>query len=257
MALDRPKNAPPRSDLESQHTPEAVRERLKAGPNHSYLHDFIYGAIDGTVTTFAVVAGVMGAELSAGIIIVLGLANLLGDGFSMAVSNFLGTRAEAALINRTRRSEELHIKQFPEGEREEIRQIFAAKGFQGDELEHVVQVITADDRRWIDTMLSEEHGLPRHLPSAGRAGLSTFAAFVLVGLVPLAAFIINLAWPGLIPSPFIASIGLTGAAFFCVGAIKARFVQERWWLAGLETLVMGGLAAALAYWVGAMLRGFV
>lgn len=257
MAAHRPKDAPLQSDLESSHTPEAVRKRLEAGPRHSYLHDFIYGAIDGTVTTFAIVAGVMGAELGAGVIIVLGLANLLGDGFSMAVSSFLGTRAEAALINRTRRAEEMHIKRFPEGEREEIRQIFAAKGFHDDELEHVVQVITADDRRWIDTMLREEHDLPRHLPSARRAGLSTFAAFVLVGIVPLAAFIVNLAWPGFVPYPFAASIGLTVTAFFCIGAVKARFVQERWWLAGLETLVMGGLAAALAYWVGAMLRGLV
>ena len=87
--------------IRAEHTSAAIRERLHLGPDHSYLRDFIYGAVDGIVTTFAVVAGVAGAQLSAGIVIVLGVANLLGDGFSMAVSNYLGTRADEQLRSRT------------------------------------------------------------------------------------------------------------------------------------------------------------
>jgi hypothetical protein len=79
--------------LRTGHTPEAIRARLAAEREHSYLRDFIYGGIDGSVTTFAVVSGVAGADLAASIVIILGLANLIGDGFSMAASNFLGTRA--------------------------------------------------------------------------------------------------------------------------------------------------------------------
>ena len=85
------------SQSEADHSPAAIRRRLQAGPGHSYLRDFVFGAVDGTVTTFAVVSGAAGAGLPAGVVIVLGMANLLGDGFSMAVGNFLGTRADQQL----------------------------------------------------------------------------------------------------------------------------------------------------------------
>src|SRR5688500_20164740 len=80
--------------MEHEHSPEAIRRRLESGPTHNYLRDWIYGGIDGAVTTLAVVTGVAGAQLSPWIILVLGFANLLADGFSMAASNYLGTKAE-------------------------------------------------------------------------------------------------------------------------------------------------------------------
>jgi vacuolar iron transporter family protein len=242
-------------ELKESHTPSAIRERLLAGPEHSYLRDFIYGAIDGTVTTFAVVAGVSGAELAPSIIIILGLANVFADGFSMAVSNFLASRAELQVRKKARREEESHIRTVPEGEREEIRQIFASKGFTGDDLEKAVRVITSDMDRWVDTMLKEELGMPLEMPSPIKAALATFVAFVVVGLMPLWTFFVDLLLPGTIANPFLVSSVLTAVTFFTVGALKGKYVEEPWYLSGLETLAVGGCAAFLAFVIGMLLKG--
>ena len=242
--------------LEAEHTPQAIRRRLAAGPSHSYLRDGVYGAIDGTITTFAVVAGVMGAGLSSGVILILGVANLLADGFSMAVSNYLGTRAEDERRQKLRRAEHEHIRRHPHGEREEIRQIFAAKGFTGEDLERAVETITADVERWVDTMLTDEHGVPLIGPNPFRAAWTTFWAFVIIGAIPLLAFVYRLFHSGLgIERAFTLSSIMTGGAFFAVGALKSRFVDQSWWRGGLVTLGVGGLAAVIAYVVGGLLQG--
>ena len=243
------------TSLESEHSRDAIRRRLSQAPAASYLRDFVYGAIDGAVTTFAVVAGARGAQLSDSVVVILGVANLLADGFSMAVSNYLGTRAERQQRDRARRIEENHIEVVPEGEREEIRQLFAAKGFSGDDLERVVDVITADRERWVDTMMSEELGYGRDAASALRAAAATFVAFVVVGALPLAVYVVDAIAPGDVAHPFAWSAALTAVAFFAVGALKARVVAQHWWRAGLETLAVGGAAAAVAYVVGVALQG--
>src|SRR4029453_12310989 len=117
-------------DLEKDHTPAAIRKRLESVKKTSYLGDVVLGAIDGCVTTFAVVSGVSGGQLPAAVALLLGTANLLADGFRMAVSNFQRAKSERELIENARRREERHIERIPDGETEEIRQIFLAKGFQ-------------------------------------------------------------------------------------------------------------------------------
>ena len=253
----KPKSDDSLAELKSEHTPEAIRRRLAFGPQHNYLRDFVYGAVDGSVTTFAVVSGVAGARLSTEIVIILGLANLIADGFSMAVGNYLATHAEQELREQARRTEEIHIKKIPEGEREEIRQIFAAKGFKGEDLERVVNVITSDPKRWVDTMLQEEMGMPGRGPSPIRAAVTTFIAFVTVGFFPLTTFVYQWFSPSILLNPFLTSAAITGAAFFGVGAFKGQFVGKSWLKAGLETFWVGSAAACLAYGVGLLLRGLI
>jgi VIT1/CCC1 family predicted Fe2+/Mn2+ transporter len=234
--------------MEHEHTVEAIHERLSAGPRHNYLRDWIYGGIDGSVTTFAVVSGVVGAQLLPWIILVMGFANLIADGFSMAASNFLGTRAEHEDLKRLEAIEYRHVDQAPEGEREEVRQIFRSKGFVGEDLTRLVELITADRGRWVRTMLTEEYGLPHAVRSPGLAAISTFSAFLACGLVPLLPYLFGLKYP------LTASSVLTGVVFFTIGSVKSRWSTTRWWRSGLSTLAVGATAAGLAYGVGLWLN---
>lgn len=235
--------------MEHEHSVESIRDRLAAGPRHNYVRDWIYGGIDGSVTTFAIVSGVVGAELSPAVILVMGFANLVADGFSMAASNYMGTRAEQEDLKHLEAVEYRHIAEVPDGEREEVRQIYQEKGFAGEELERVVGLITADRKRWVQTMLTEEYGLPRDVRSPGAAAASTFSAFLLCGLAPLLPFLFGM------KNAFGLSIALTGAVFFAIGSVKSKWSTAPWWRSGLETLAVGSAAAGLAYLIGVLLRG--
>jgi VIT1/CCC1 family predicted Fe2+/Mn2+ transporter len=243
---------PDRDSLRDEHTREAIASRLARNTMHSYVGDFVLGAVDGAVTTFAVVAGGAGAGLSNGIVLILGLSNVVADGFSMAAGNFLRARADQLNLQRFREMEESHIDRIPEGEREEIRQIFRGKGFDGEVLDRIVSVITDDRQQWVNTMLTEEWGLQLQPPSPWRAGLATFVAFLMAGLIPLLP-------PLLMPhgqsrQSFAASSVLTAITFFAVGFLRGRIVEKRPWAAGLETLFIGSSAAAVAFFVGKLLE---
>lgn len=238
-------------DLKGEHHPDRIRSRLEADQQHSYLGDAVLGGIDGCVTTFAVVAGAVGAGFPSAVAIVLGLANLLADGFSMAASNYQASKTERERLARARRHEEHHIDQIPEGEREEIRQIYRRKGFSGEGLEHIVKTITADRKLWVDTMITEELGLPLEPAGPMRAGLATFVAFLVVGMIPLLPFFA----PGLSPDAvFSASCVMTAVAFFAVGSVKGHWLGTSRLRGGVETLAVGVVAAGLAYGVGAWLQ---
>jgi VIT1/CCC1 family predicted Fe2+/Mn2+ transporter len=240
---NQPRSAPP---LEHGHKASEIRERLSSGPRTSYLRDWVYGGIDGAVTTFAVVAGVAGAELSTQTLLILGAANLVADGFSMAASNFTGTKAEQEDHARLTLVERRHIALAPDGEREEIRQIFAAKGFSGQDLDRIVEIITHNETAWIQTMLAEEYGLPADPRSPWRAAVATFAAFGVCGLAPLL--------PYLLGGGLQMSVLVTGVTFFAIGSAKSRWSLSSWWRSGAETLAIGMAAAGLAYGVGYVLR---
>jgi VIT1/CCC1 family predicted Fe2+/Mn2+ transporter len=239
------------SGMEHGHSREAIARRLARAPTVSYLRDWVYGGIDGAVTTFAIVAGVVGADLSSSVVLILGVANVVADGFSMAASNYSGTKTEHEEQEHLRAIEERHIEAVPDGEREEIRQIFRGKGVAGRDLERAVDVITADPKRWVDTMLSEEYGLPKAMRSPLRAALSTFAAFMLCGSVPLLPFVV------MPPAAFELSIVMTGLVFFLIGSGKSRWSPVSWWRSGAETLAIGMGAATLAYLIGYGLKALV
>ncbi len=235
--------------LEHSHEAADIASRLAAGTKPNYLRDWVYGGIDGAVTTFAIVAGVVGAQLASGIILILGLANLLADGFSMAASNYSGTKTEIDDRARLQEIEKKHIRESPDGELEELNQILKSKGLEGEALAEAVKSISSNPKVWIETMLVEEYGLSPNLRSPWLSGLSTFASFIVCGAVPLIPFVLNLS------SPFIWAIALTGLVFFLIGAIKAKWSMAAWWWSGLETFVIGMSAAGCAFIIGYLLKG--
>jgi VIT1/CCC1 family predicted Fe2+/Mn2+ transporter len=236
------------TDLEIDHTPNAVHERFLRAPKPSYLRDWVYGGIDGSVTTFSIVAGVVGADLSSRIILILGLANLLADGFSMAAGNYSGTKTEIDDYQRIQEIERQHIAQVPEGEREEVRQILRKKGFSGEALEQATTNITDDPDLWVETMMQDEYGLSSTVRSPIKSALSTFVAFVLCGAVPLIPFALGL------PKAFSISIVATGCVFVAIGTLKSQWSLAPAWRSAIETLLIGATAAFVAYFVGNLLK---
>lgn len=236
------------------HRRENIARRLHQPPPSQNTSDFVLGAIDGCVTTFAIVAGGFGAGLPAAVILIMGLANLIADGFSMAVSNFEAVNAQREYADSARRTEEEHIAKVPEGEREEVRQIFAAKGFHGDTLEKIVVTITGNRKLWIETMLNEEYGIGQAEGNPLRSAMITFLAFVLIGAAPLAPYLM----PALgLDLQFLLSTILAGVMFFFIGMAKTLGRQRSAIFSGLKTLLLGGAAAGLAYMTGWLLRFLV
>lgn len=220
-----------------------------------FIEDFVYGATDGAVTTFAVVVGVIGAALSPSVILILGFANLFADGFSMAVGNYLSSKSHKEYIEKERRKEEWEIENLVEQEKQEIKDIYTKKGFKAELLDEVVNVITSRRKVWIDTMMREELGLIEDKKQPLDAAITTFTAFNLVGLIPLIPFILlHLSGYAILTEhAFIYSVIFTGISFFIIGIVRGKIVKRSLLRTGINTLAVGGIAASVAYIIGYLL----
>ncbi|WP_454599196.1 VIT1/CCC1 transporter family protein [Qipengyuania sp. SM2507] len=240
-----------RRDLREEHRKVRIRDRLDSPRGESPLGDFILGGVDGVVTTFAVVAGSAGGGLAATTVIILGLANLVADGFSMGVSNFLGTRSRQLEVAQARADENWQIENYPTGEEQEIREIFARKGLDPETLDRVVETIIDDRSVWLDTMMAEELKLSEVSARPLRAALFTCLAFGICGFVPLLPFVLGV---GDFDLTFATSSGFAAATFFALGLGKGAILGAAPLRAALQTLLLGSAAAILAYGVGLGLR---
>jgi VIT1/CCC1 family predicted Fe2+/Mn2+ transporter len=221
-----------------------------------YLGEFVYGGIDGRVTPFAVVAGAVGASLDSSIIIILGFANLFADGFSMSVGSYLSAKSERDHFRKHQKIEYWEVENIPESEKEEVRQIYREKGFEGELLEQVVDVITSDKDRWVDVMMKDELAMMDTHKSPFAMGAVTFISFILVGLIPLVLYV----WDYMFTfegNLFVSTCLLTSLGFLVVGLLKS-YVTETSKIKGIfETLILGAIAAAVAYYVGDILESII
>jgi VIT1/CCC1 family predicted Fe2+/Mn2+ transporter len=227
-----------------------LKDKTLKGTVGNYLGEFVYGGIDGCVTTFAVVAGAVGANLDTTIIIILGFANLIADGFSMSVGAYLSSQSEKKLYSKHKKAEYWEVRNAPEDGRNEMREIYINKGFEGKLLDDVVDVICADEHRWVDEMMKSELEMQEETKSSIKIGAATFVAFNIVGLIPLSVYV----WDRFLPIEhgrlFLLTCIFTGAGFVLVAILKAFVTKSPIIKEITITLSLGSIAATLAYFAG-------
>jgi VIT1/CCC1 family predicted Fe2+/Mn2+ transporter len=220
-----------------------------------YMGSVVYGASDGIITTFAVVAGAMGAHLNPQIVLIMGFANLFGDGFSMAMGDYLSHRTTAKYDETERKREEWEVEIDPQSEKEEMFQIYKERGISDEKARALVDLISSDKRLWVDTMMHEELGiLEEKHDSPVKDALVTFLSFVLFGFMPLITYVLASFIPLFEQNTFVIATILTLMTLFTVGAIRKSVTGGSWIKSGVEMLLMGSAAAFVAYIVGFLIR---
>jgi vacuolar iron transporter family protein len=220
----------------------------------SYIRDLVFGFGDGVNTSLGIVAGVGGASISADVVILAALVGMFTGAKAMAVQNYLAVKSQREILESEIKREESEIESVPDKERQEIEEIYKAKGFQGDVLKTVVKTITSNKKVWLKTMLTEELGV--NLEIVGnplRGALVMFGSFLVGGILPILPYFIVKA--GIISSgtALASAIAFSLISSFTVGAIKSRIAKKNWLKGGLEMAGLGTGIALIGYGIGAEL----
>jgi predicted membrane protein (TIGR00267 family) len=237
--------ASPGSEFEYQH-----HNHIDPHRQASSLSDVILGGQDGIVNVLGVILGVAAATSNTWVVLVAGLAATFAESVSMAAVAYTSTLADASFYESEREREYRHLENAPNLEREEIRDIYARKGFQGDLLERIVETITRDKDVWVAVMMAEEHGLaPVDRRTAFRSAVIVGVAAIIGSLIPLIPF-------AFLPVgvSMLVSVLITAGVLFIVGVYKAKKMVGNPTKSGLEMAIIGTLSALVGYAVGVLLR---
>ena len=241
----------------ARHNESKIHNQSNFGRLQEYIGEFVYGGIDGSVTTFAVVAGATGAELSSAIVIILGFANLLADGFAMSVGSYLSTKSEKETYEKHKATEYWEIENLREREIEEVKEIYEGYGFEGQLLNDIVQHVIADKDRWVEVMMKEELGLQEETKTPFGMGAATFMSFIALGQIPLLIYVYDYLFNTGMTQLFQISSIMTGLTFIGIGYLKSTVTGNSKLRGVIETLVLGGAAAILSYFVGDWLEKLI
>jgi len=216
----------------------------------SGLSDIILGGQDGLVNVLGVILGVAAATQDTRLVMVAGLAATFAESVSMGAVAYTSRLAEADYYRSEMEREHRHIEQAPRLEREEVRRIYAGKGFEGNLLERIVDRITSDPEVWVAVMMAEEHGLvPVERSESRRAAFIVGLSAIVGSLIPLAPFAVL---P--VSTSMWVSVVITALVLFVVGAYKARLTVGRPARSGLEMALIGTVSALVGYGVGLLLK---
>lgn len=227
-----------------------------------YSKTIVFGGLDGIITTFAVVTSVNGAELTTGVIIVLGIANLIADALGMAFGEYISEKSEHEWIEKERTRECWEFDNFKEGEVKEMVELYKQKGFSEEDATEILNIMGNHKEFFIDHMMEQELGI---LPVDDEDTLAPlkqaavmFISFICFGIIPLFAYLIfnPIHWTGFNPTFLVACL-LTALALFVLGAFKSKWESSKWWASGLQVVGNGAVAAVAAYVVGLILKEIV
>jgi VIT1/CCC1 family predicted Fe2+/Mn2+ transporter len=221
-------------------------ERIHSVGGGASLRDMMFGLNDGLVAAFAVTSGVAGAFSIGRIVVMAGLAEMLGGAVSMGLAGYASARAHLEFYRSEEQRERDEIRKWPEHERDEIRSIYRDKGFSGPLLDQIVSHITADPTRWRSVMMREELGFGAEvMESPLRSALTVGGAYTLGAAVPMLPYLLIEPAMGILVSAIATVLTL-----FVVGAAKTILTGRAWWRSGLESMGIGLVAAIVTYSVG-------
>lgn len=224
-----------------------------------FIKSIVLGGLDGIVTTFAVVSGATGGGLGIEVILVLGFSNILADALSMGVGDALSSKAEQEYILAEKDRETWEMENYPEGEIQEMIDIFTKKGMAKEDTELLIRKYAEYPVLFVEFMMNFELDLqiPNDDDNPWKNGLVTFCSFIFFGLFPLLGYAVLYNTSISDSDLFIISCTVSALMFFILGAVKTKFSKKKWYYGGLEILVMGSSTAAVSYLVGFLVEGII
>mmetsp|Transcript_20817 Transcript_20817/g.34325 ORF Transcript_20817/g.34325 Transcript_20817/m.34325 type:complete len:296 (-) Transcript_20817:444-1331(-) len=231
------------------------------------VKSIVFGGLDGILTSFAIVAGAVGAHLSPVAILAMGVSNVLADALSMGAGEFLSSRAYSNYVKKEQEREAWELENYPEGEVDEMVALFVKRGMSQEDAEVVINRMAKYKTFFVNLMMREELSLPVPGDDDGvmdsvRDGAVMFCSFAIFGMLPIAGFaVVPLLLPGLTDHTlFTVACFITALALLTLGAFKARFHDKydykQYFRSGFETLLLGGACAAVAFLVGRTVATF-
>ncbi|MFI6872129.1 VIT1/CCC1 transporter family protein [Streptomyces sp. NPDC050400] len=214
--------------------------------NGGWLRPAVFGAMDGLVSNFALMAGVAGGAVSQQTVIITGLSGLAAGAFSMAAGEYTSVASQRELVEAELDVERRELRKHPADEERELAELYASRGVEPELAREVARQLSKDPEQALEIHAREELGIdPGDLPSPTVAAVSSFGAFALGALIPVLPYLLGASalWPAVI----LALIGL-----FACGAVVAKVTARSWWFSGLRQLALGGAAAGVTYLLGSI-----
>jgi len=216
------------------------------------IKNIVFGVQDGALTTLGVVAGITGAVTDNSLIILAGVVSLAAEAISMGAGEYISSKSEVEVYKHEVELEKKEMERMPDIERQEIVDIYKAKGFKGKLLNQIVRKITSDKKLWLDTMLREELGFPQKFEDPKKLGFQMLVASFIGGTIPIIPYLLLPVSTAL----FISVMG-TAVSLFIVGASKTIITKGNWIKSGIEMMLVGMLVALAGYSIGSIFGVYV